>query len=111
MSEEMKMSAENPDLVSEALSDDSLEDISGGAGATKKTFRKVAGLKSGYLAIRSEPCYDYKNEKRGHELYNGDVVQVLRASKTGTDGRPYTYVKSLKDDCKGYVNSNFLRKI
>lgn len=111
MSEEKKMSAENPDLVSEVLSDDDLEDIAGGADASKKTFRKVGGLKSGYLAIRTEPCYDYGNEKRGHELYNGDLVQVLRSSKTGYDGRPYTYVKSLKDDCQGYVNSNFLKRI
>lgn len=111
MSEEMKLSAENPDLVSEALSDDDLEDIAGGAGSSKKIFKKVAGLKSGYLAIRSEKCYDYKNEKRGHELYNGDLVQVLKPSSTGSDGRPYTYIRSLKDDCKGYANSNFLKKI
>ena len=111
MSEELKMSAENPDLVSEVLDDDDLEEIAGGADASHKTFRKVAGLKKGYLALRTHKCYDYKNEIRGHELYNGDLVQVLRPSKTGYDGRPYTYVKSLKDDCQGYVNSNFLKRI
>lgn len=116
MSEEMKMSAENPDLMSDALSsdalsDDELEDIAGGAGSSSKVFRKVAGLKKGYLALRTAKCYDYKNEIRGHELYNGDLVQVLKKSSTGSDGRPYTYVRSLKDDHKGYVNSNFLKKV
>lgn len=42
MSEEKKMSAENPDLVSEVLSDDDLEDIAGGADASKRHSEKSA---------------------------------------------------------------------
>ena len=58
-----------------------------------------------------ERCDDHGDGRSVNEHYNGDMVQVLRPSKTGYDGRPYTYVKSLKDDCQGYVNSNFLKRI
>ena len=97
-------------LSESALSDDSLEDIAGGRGGDVGDIRVVYGLKTGYLAMGTARCYDYKNEMRGHELYNGDKVKIIEKSTKGTDGRYYTKVKSKKDGNKGWVNSSFLKK-
>lgn len=108
MSDENKMDA----MMSEsAISDDALEDISGGAGSSDGDWRIVAGLETGYLAMRKEPTYDYKNEIRGCELYNGDLVKLLRKPVTGKDGRKYVYVHSRRHKRDGYVNAKFLQKL
>ena len=83
-------------LSESALSDDSLEDIAGGRGGDVGDIRVVYGLKTGYLAMRTARCYDYKNEMRGHELYNGDKVKIIEKSTKGTDGRYYTKVSQVQ---------------
>ncbi len=107
MSEEMKMD-ETLDMVE--MDDESLEDISGGKSGSHHGKRKVGGLKKGYLAMRTAKCYDYKNEMRGHELYNGDKVKIVKSSEKGTDGRYYTRVRSEKDGAVGWVNSAYLKR-
>ena len=55
----------------------------------------------GYLALRTAPAYDEKNEIG--ELYTGDVVNVLDKS----NGQ-YWWVYSYKYGKKGYVNKDYL---
>ena len=86
-----------------------IENVTGGAGAYNANgYRTVCGLKTGYLAMRTAPTYDYNNEKRGFELYNGDQVIPLGAYVTGPDGRTYVWVQAVKSGAQGYVNSAFL---
>ena len=90
------------------LEDQELEQAAGGAGYYSDGWRIVTGLQSGYLALRTAPGYDYSNELRGHELYNGDSVKIEGPTTVASDGRPYTYVYSPKTDRWGYVNANYL---
>ena len=85
-----------------------LENAAGGA-TFPGNWKTVAGLQKGYLAIRTSPTYDYGNEMRGYELYNGDAVQVLDTPVMGSDGKVYVRVYSPKSGVTGYVNANFLR--
>jgi hypothetical protein len=85
-----------------------LENAAGGA-AFPGNWKTVAGLQKGYLAIRTAPTYDYGNEMRGYELYNGDAVQVLDTPVMGSDGKVYVRVYSPKSGVTGFVNANFLR--
>lgn len=90
------------------MDEQNVEEVSGGAGYYSDGWRIVTGLQTGYLALRTKPGYDYGNEIRGCELYNGDRVKIDGATVTGPDGKPYTYVYSPKSDRWGYVNANFL---
>ena len=85
-----------------------LEEVSGGHATGPGYWATVCGLQSGYLAIRTAPTYDYSNEIRGSELYNGDQVQINGGYTQGYDGRTYAYVYSPKTGVCGYVNSAFL---
>ena len=84
----------------------------GKVGLWEGPYRTVHGLQSGWLALRSEPCYDARNEI-GH-LYNGDRVQIMgndaltehdfdKAAYTA-----YTWVYSPKLNKSGWVNSRFI---
>ena len=82
---------------------DELEQIVGG----KTVFdnfekRKVSGLKSGWLALRTEAAYDPKNEIG--QLYNDDEVTVYYDCIR--DG--YTWVYFPKLNKSGWVNSKFV---
>ena len=57
---------------------------------------------SGYLALRSDPSYNEKNEIG--ELYTGDVVFVLEYRTNGS----YWKVQSLKYSTPGWVNKDYL---
>ena len=84
-----------------------LEQVSGGnAGAINR--RRVANLQSGYLAMRTAPCYDPANEMKGCELYIGDYVQLKGSVITGTDNRAYVRVLAEKNGQTGFVNAAFL---
>lgn len=86
-----------------------VENVTGGAsGYNSNGYRTVCGLKTGWLAIRTAPTYDYANEIRGAELYNGDQVILLGSPVTGSDGRNYVYVQAVKNNVQGYVNANYL---
>ena len=84
----------------------------GKVGIEEGPKRTVHGLESGWLALRSEPCYDYHNEIG--QLYNGDVVQIMGNDaityndfdKTPTTA--YTWVYSKRLDKSGWANSRFI---
>lgn len=83
----------------ENLSAEELEQIAGGASSTSYKSAVVKGT-TYYLALRSEPVYDDKNEIG--KLHNGDVIKVRTDLKTG----PYIYAKALGK--QGWVDSNYL---
>ncbi len=90
------------------INDMEVENVSGGNGYNSSGYRTVCRLETGYLAMRTAPTYDYSNEIRGAELYNGDQVLVLGAPVVGSDGRTYIYVQSVKSGVQGYVNNYYL---
>ena len=45
------------------MNDQELESVAGGFAAG--TWVTVSGLRTGYLALRTNPTYDYANEIRG----------------------------------------------
>ena len=59
------------------INEQELNEVSGGVGANG--WATVTGLQSGYLALRTAPCYDYNNEIRGSESYNGQQTPAKRA--------------------------------
>ena len=85
-----------------------VESVNGGNGYNADGYRTVTGLQTGWLAIRTAPTYDYANEIRGSELYNGDQVILLGAPVVGSDGRTYVFVQACKNGTQGYVNAAFL---
>ena len=93
--------------MEDRLNNQELEEASAGYGGGSNR-RRVSGLQTGYLAMRTAPTYDYGNEIRGAELYNGDIVYICGAYVTGGDGRPYVWVTSQRNGVSGYVNANFL---
>ena len=90
------------------INEKAVENVTGGNGYDTNVYRTVSGVQTGYLAIRTAPTYDYTNEIRGSELYNGDQVLLLGAPVAGSDGRTYVYIRSVKSGTQGYVNAAFL---
>ena len=90
------------------INDMEVENVAGGAGYNTDGYRTVCRLEKGYLAIRTAPTYDYANEIRGAELYNGDQVILLGAPVAGADGRTYVFVQAVKNGVQGYVNAGYL---
>ena len=72
-------------------------------------WRTVKNLQGGYLALRTAPCYDYNNEIRGSESYNGQQLQITGSYVQGTDGRTYVWVYNPRSGMSGYVNASYLR--
>ena len=70
------------------------------------SWRQVANLEAGFLAVRSAPYYDDSNIIG--ELYNKDNVQLVGSTINGSDGRKYVLIYSPKLGIKGYVNVNYL---
>ena len=71
-----------------------------GAGSSYE-FTCTVSVASGYLALRSAPSFDSRNEIGC--LYSGDTVQVIDSS-----GSTYWWVYSPKLGKSGYVNKNYL---
>ena len=95
----------------EKLNEENLEEAAGGKHhyhTYSTNERHVANLQSGYLAMRTEPNYDYNNEIRGCELYNGYTVYIEGDYVRGYDGRTYVWVYSPKHGRYGYVNASYL---
>lgn len=92
------------------LTNEELRSVVGGNDGF--TTRTVKGLKSGYLALRSDTCYDDKNII-GH-LYNGDYVY---STERYCDGYVWVYAECRKDTVypmpafsgNGWVNAGFLK--
>ena len=85
---------------------ENLEEIVGGqdgkVGLWEGPWKTVMNLKTGYLAIRTQPAYDDSNIIG--ELYNGESVQI---TGNGTDNG-YIWVWSPKVNKSGWVNSSFI---
>ena len=62
---------------------------------------KSVKVSSGYLALRSQPTYEYANEAA--QLYNGDTVELM-----GGQSGSYVYVYSPSTGAYGWVNAGFL---
>jgi hypothetical protein len=94
----------------EKLNETDMEEVTGGDGSKRWNTRTVANLKNGYLALRTDPCYD---DNEVGELSNGDIVRISSNTITGTDvnGNPciYVYVYAEKSGISGYVNAAFLQ--
>ena len=86
--------------------------IDGKVGLDEGPMRTVHGLKTGWLALRSDACYDAKNEIG--QLYNGDSVQIMGNAAivdNDFDQAPvtsYTWVYSDRLKKSGWVNSRFI---
>lgn len=88
------------------LNDQELEATAGGYGEGR--WVTVNGLQTGYLALRRQPRYDYDNEIRGSESYNGQVLQITGGYTTGTDGRTYVWVYNPRSGASGWANAQYL---
>ena len=98
------------------VTSEELDEVSGGRdgihGMYAGPIKTVHGLESGWLALRSEPCYDASNEIG--KLYNGDKVQVIGNDALtdhdfdGPGMTSYTWVYSKKLNKSGWVNSRFI---
>lgn len=64
-------------------------------------YEYTVSVASGYLALRTEKAYDYRNEIG--KLYSGEKVWVLDTSDS-----QYWYVYSSKEEKCGYVNKDYL---
>ncbi len=84
-----------------------LEKVAGGAG--RDGWVTVFNLQRGYLALRTRPGYDYNNEIRGSESYNGDLLQITGGYAVGFDGKPYVWVYTPRTGRSGWTNASFLR--
>ncbi|MDO5475743.1 MAG: hypothetical protein Q4F43_01355 [Eubacteriales bacterium] len=95
------------------VSAEELEGITGGVNGKvgldmNGPWKEVSGLKTGWLALRTDPVYDFKNEIG--QLYNGDKVQIIgNGSGQSSDGRSYIWVYSKRLDKSGWVNDSFLK--
>ena len=76
---------------------------SSGKPASTAVYKTVRGTKH-YLALRTDTCYDERNEIA--KLYNGETVKVLNSNVNGS-GYAKVYAPSV--DKTGYVNAEYLR--
>jgi len=88
------------------INDQELENVAGGAASGR--WVTVNGLQTGYLALRTQPKYDYSNEIRGSESYNGQVLQITGGYATGADGKTYVWVYNPRSGMSGWTNAQFL---
>lgn len=88
------------------MDDQELENTAGGFAAG--TWVTVRGLQTGYLALRTAPNYDYKNEIRGSESGNGQPLQITGGYAAGPDGRTYVWVYNPRSGMSGWTNAQFL---
>ena len=91
----------------ELKSDLELEKVAGGRG-DKDGWCTVKGLHKGFLALRTAPGYDYNNEIRGSESYNGDKLQITGSYTTGFDGETYVWVFNPRTGMSGWTNARYL---
>ena len=90
----------------EKLENGELEKVAGGSGG--EIWVTVRGLETGYLALRTKPVYDYNNEIRGSESYNGQKLQFIGNMTTGADGKQYVRVCNPRTGKIGWVNAAFI---
>lgn len=106
MDEKEKTEVCGEEFGNAALSSEQLEKVAG--GVDMYGWATVYGLQTGYLALRTSPGYDFNNEIRGSESYNGDRLQITGSYTTGFDGRTYVWVYNPRSGRSGWVNAAFL---
>ena len=88
-------------------SDAELEQVVG--GYSSDGWVTVTGLHKGFLALRTAPTYDYYNEIKGSESYNGDKLKITGGSTVGSDGETYIWVYNPRTGRSGWTNARSLR--
>ena len=101
----------NENIELKKITETELKEITGGAdgkvGLYEGPWKTVRNLKTGWLAIRTDPVYDYRNEIG--QLYNGDSVQIIgNGSGVSSDGQSYIWVWSPRLNKSGWGNENFI---
>ena len=99
-------------MAIEELKKEELEQVAGGKELGQSRLSgwvTVAGLEKGYLALRTAPYYDSKNEILGSESYNGYTLLITGGYAWGADGRQYVWVYNPLTGMSGYTNASFLR--
>ena len=87
--------------------DAELEKVAG--GIDKDGWATVTGLHKGFLALRTQAGYDYYNEIKGSESYNGDRLKICGGCTTGFDGETYVWVYNPRTEKYGWTNARYLR--
>ena len=85
----------------EKMNEQELENVAG--GFSTGTWVTVSGLQTGYLALRTAPNYDYANEIRGSESYNGQILQITGGYSAGPDGRRHGRAFSPRSGLSGRI--------
>ena len=97
---------ENKNIEKKMITAEELDAITGGvdgwAGLYDGPWKTVCNLKTGWLALRTAPAYDYTNEIG--QLYNGDAVQICG----NASGNGYIWVYSPKLNKSGWVNAGYV---
>ena len=91
----------------ESIGGQDLEKVVGGS-FTPGGWVTVGKLETGYLALRTMPTYNYGNEIRGSESYNGQPLQVTGGYTIGSDGKTYVWVTNPRTGESGWTNAAFL---
>ena len=92
----------------EKKSDLELEVVAGGVFQADQ-WVTVTGLRAGFLALRTQPCYDYNNEIKGSESYNGDLLRITGGYTVGSDGKTYVWVYNPRSGRSGWTNAHYLK--
>lgn len=84
------------------LNDQNLGSVAGGIGESGDPgWRWVrANVRTGYLALRSAPAYDYRNEIA--KIVNGTAFQIKPGQTSGK------YVYACLNGLEGWVNSGYI---
>ena len=97
---------ENKNVELNVLTEKELNEITGGidgkSGLWEGPWKTVCNLQTGWLAIRTAPCYDASNEIG--QLYNGDSVQI---TGNGTNNG-YIWVWAPRINKSGWVNESYI---
>ncbi len=91
-----------------AMSEEELEEVSGGVGRGAGYEMTVGNCNGGYLALRPVPVWDQYHEVA--HLYPGYQVFTYGATTNGTglNGVPCTYRYVCYNGNWGWANANFL---
>ena len=91
------------------MGEQELETVAGGNyGGGNGSWVTVRGLQTGYLALRTTPTYDFSNEIRGSESYNGQPLQITGGYAYGSDGKTYVWVYNPRSGRSGWTNAAYL---
>lgn len=84
------------------LNEQDLDNVAGGIGGPGEPGWKwvLANVNTGYLALRSHPAYDFRNEIA--KIVNGTAFQIKPDQISGD------YVYAYFNGLRGWVNANYI---